>query len=139
MKSGEMNNTTIQEGLERRYGLKRKRLSVVLEELKQRVLAKSKKIRRYESRIEQYRQNRMFQSNQKRLFEQLENVDTDDTVIPDAEESKTFWANIWDNPIDYNSNADWLKELESEVNEVEKQNDIEITPAMVTKQLRKIG
>lgn len=81
----------------------------------------------------------MFQSNQKRLFEQLENVDTDNTVIRDAEESKTFWANIWDNPIDYNSNADWLKELESEVNEVEKQNDIEITPAMVTKQLRKIG
>ena len=69
MKPGELNNTAIREELERRYSLNKKGLSVVLEELKQRVLAKSQKIRRYQDRTEQYKQNRMFQSNQKRLFE----------------------------------------------------------------------
>ena len=114
-------------------------MTVVLEELKQRVLAKSKKIRRYESRIEQYRQNRMFQSNQKRLFEKLDNMETENTMIPDAEESRTFWASIWDNPVNYNSNADRLKNVESNLAGVQKQNDLVITPAMVTKQLKNMA
>ena len=96
MKPGELNNTAIREELERRYSLNKKGLSVVLEELKQRVLAKSQKIRRYQDRTEQYKQNRMFQSNQKRLFEKIENMETDNTITPDADESKAFWGNIWD-------------------------------------------
>ena len=82
---------------------------VVLEELKQRVMAKSK-IRRYESRIQQYRENRMFQSNQKRLFEKPDNMETENTMIPDVEKGRTFCASIWDNPVNHNSNADWLQD-----------------------------
>ena len=37
----------------------------------------------------------MFQSNQKRLFAELDGNNKNDTVIPDAEESKEFWNNIW--------------------------------------------
>ena len=139
MKSGELNNTAIREGLERRYSLNKKGLPVVLEERKQRVLAKSQKIRRYQDRTEQYKQNRMFQSNQKRLFEKIENMETDNTTTPDADESKAFWGNIWDNPVDYNSGADWLTEVEDRLSGVQKQNDIVITPAKVIKQLRKIA
>ena len=85
IKADELNNVLLQESLEERYNLKKKGLTVVLEELKQRVLAKSKKIRRYESRIEQYRQNRMLQSNPKRFFEKLDNMETENTMIPGAE------------------------------------------------------
>ena len=55
MKSGELNNTAVHKGLERRNYLNKKGLPVILEELKQRVLAKSQKIRRYQDRIEQYK------------------------------------------------------------------------------------
>ena len=104
--------------------MKKKGLAVVLEELKQRILAKTGKIKRYQSRIEQYRHNRMFQSNQKRLFEMLENEERDNSVVPDTEESIRFWSSIWDNPVSHNTGAEWLKDVENELVGVQKQNDI---------------
>ena len=60
-------------------------------------------------------------------------MEIDNTITPDADESKAFWGNSWDNPVDYNSGADWLKEVEERVSVVQKQHDI------VIKQLRKIA
>ena len=51
--------------LERKYNLKAKGVREVIEELKQRLKVKSAKIRRYENRINQYRQNRMGKSQVK--------------------------------------------------------------------------
>ena len=48
---------------EHKYGVKKKGLNVVLQELKQRIQAKATKIKRYDQRIEQYRINRMFQQD----------------------------------------------------------------------------
>ena len=81
----------------------------------------------------------MFRSNQKRLFEKIENMESDNNVTPDADESKAFWDNIWDIPVDYNSGADWVKEVEDSLSGVHNQNDIVITPAKAIKQLRKIA
>uniref|UniRef100_A0A1X7T292 Uncharacterized protein n=1 Tax=Amphimedon queenslandica TaxID=400682 RepID=A0A1X7T292_AMPQE len=58
--------------LEKKYNIKRKGFQVVLEELKQRLVAKSGKVRRYEQRIKQYTQNCLFNSNQKRFYQQLD-------------------------------------------------------------------
>ena len=46
--------------LNERYRVKRKELKAVIEELKERMPAKSAKVRRYQQRIEQFRQNRIF-------------------------------------------------------------------------------
>ena len=53
--------------LNERYGVKStcKGLKTVIGEIKQRMLEKSAKIRRYEQRIEQFRQNRIFDFDQK--------------------------------------------------------------------------
>ncbi|XP_068738998.1 uncharacterized protein [Montipora capricornis] len=112
LKSGELQNITVREGLERRYYLKKKGVTIVIEQLKQRILAKTAKIKRYQEWVDQYRQNRMFRTNQKRLFAMLGTDENDDTTIPDKEESKNFWSNIWDNPVKHNANAEWLKGLE---------------------------
>ena len=50
---------------ENKYSIKRKGLTLVLEELKQKLLAKSAKIKQYEQRITQYKQNRLFETDQK--------------------------------------------------------------------------
>ena len=63
-------------------------------------------------------------------------METDNTVTPDADESKAFWGNIWDNPVDYNSGADWLTEVEDRLSGVKKQNDIVITSAKLIKQMK---
>ena len=62
-------------------------MSVVIEELKQRQLAKSAKIKRYEQRIKQYRQNRLFQTDQRKLYQELNGEVRAENVIPNAEES----------------------------------------------------
>ena len=65
-----------------RYKVKDKGLKVVIEELKQRVVATSSKLRRYEARTEQYVQNRMFQTNQAKLFERLEKENRNNDIRP---------------------------------------------------------
>ena len=89
-----------------KYRVKTKGLPVVTEELKQRVTAVGEKIKRYESRREQCRQNRLFQSNQKRLFDMIDGIERGDDILPDAVESMQFWNGIWDNPVSCNEGAE---------------------------------
>ena len=46
--------------IEEKYGVKRKGLTTVIEELKKRIFAKAVKLSRYEQRIQQCRNNRWF-------------------------------------------------------------------------------
>ena len=62
-KRGEIKKKEKYRETEHKYGVKKKGLNVVLEELKQRIQAKATKIKRYDQRIEQYRINRMFQQD----------------------------------------------------------------------------
>ena len=40
------------------------------------------------------------------------------TEKPDAEERGRFWSNIWDSKKSCNKNADWLKELRVQKNQI---------------------
>ena len=51
--------------------VKKKGLKTVIEELKQRMMAKSTKVKRYEQRIKQFRQYRIFDLDQKRIYAEL--------------------------------------------------------------------
>ena len=62
----------VQVTLDHKYKTKEKGFQVFLEELKQRVTAKAAKRRRYENRVKQFWQNRLFDSDQTRLFEELD-------------------------------------------------------------------
>ena len=57
--------------LERKCSIKLKTLSVVIEELKQRVVAIAAKVRRYQERVDRFRQNRMFQNYQRQFYREL--------------------------------------------------------------------
>ena len=54
--------------LNERYRVKRKWLKTVIEDLKQSMRAKGAKVRRYQQRIEQFRQNRIFYFDQKKMY-----------------------------------------------------------------------
>ena len=56
------------ERLERKNNIKVKRLNVVIEKLKQRFTAVAAKVRRYQGRVDSYRQNRLFENNQKQFY-----------------------------------------------------------------------
>ena len=71
-----------------KYKVKRKGLKTVIEELKQRMLAKSAKVKRYEQRIEQFRQNRIFDLNQQKIYAELNRNEISSNDVPNAEECR---------------------------------------------------
>ena len=137
IKKGELRNEATKQRLERTYKLKEKGIETVLEELKQRALAIKAKLNRYDKRTKQYRQNRLFETNQKKLFEELEGK-THETIVPDAEESKQFWSEIWDQPVEHNGEAEWLKDIEHGLIDIEEQENIRIDSSKVRKQIHKV-
>ena len=60
------------ERLERKYSIRVRRLNVVIEELKQRITAIAGKVRRYQGRVDSYRQNRLFGNNQRQFYRELD-------------------------------------------------------------------
>ena len=95
----------------RKYNIRQKGEKVVIEELKQRLQAKSAKLKRYEQRIHRYQVNRLFQQDQKRVYQQLNGTSSSfNEARHDAEESQRFWRDIWRKEVLHNENAEWLKQ-----------------------------
>ena len=78
------------------------------EELKQRMFAKSAKVRRYQQRTEQFRQNRMFDFDQKKMYAVFNGDGVRPSDVTNAEESKRFWSDIWRVGKGHNEKAEWL-------------------------------
>ena len=47
-------------------------------------------------------------------------------MIPDAEESRSFWSNIWDKTMMHRENTDWWGKVENKLGELTVQDDIHI-------------
>ena len=58
--------------LEQKYGLKFKKFTLVMEELKQRITAKATNVKRYDNRIKQFQDNSNFKTNKGRFFKKIE-------------------------------------------------------------------
>ena len=130
---GQVRNRAKVEELENKYHIKSKKLNTVIEELKQRLVAKAAKIKRYEQRGEQFKQNQLFNQDQKRFYQQLNGNIRYEGIIPDVEASKTFWSEIWSKGQQHNNNAEWLRNLRTDLRNQQQENVI-ITKEMVTKQ-----
>ena len=66
-------------------------MNVVIEELKQRITAIAAKVRRYQGQVDSYRQNRLFDINQRQFYRELDQKDERcDDDQPVAKELKQF-------------------------------------------------
>ena len=122
--------------LGKKHIMKAKCFKVVIEELKQRISAKSEKLRFYRAWDNQYRQNKLSRCNQKASYQELGGKVRPAQVPSNAEEAKEFWSILWDNPVPYKDDAEWLKEVELELENVNVQDKVETTKEDVTMQLR---
>ena len=129
-----------QDALQRKYGIKQKGLQIVIEEIRQKIKAKTAKISRYQQRINQYQHNRMFKNNESRFYQKLNNDEgqNNENAIPDADESKRFWSDIWGKEVKHNVRAEWLNDFKQEMGDIPKQQRVEITEPKLKKLLRKI-
>ena len=112
---------------------------MIIQGLKQRVTAKSQRIKRYESRVGQYDQNRFFEINWRRSFEHLEGTERGENELPVAKASRYFWKGIWDKDVKHNEEADRIKTVEREVSKTtEKQVDFSVPMERLRKQAIKL-
>ena len=112
-------------------------MTIVPEELKQRVIAKKATVNRYEQRIKQYRQNRVFSVDQKMVYQELSGASRQEKIVPDIEESRKFWGSMWDNKKKHNDRAEWLQELKEHIDHT-RQEDLHINQTKVEMQCRKM-
>ena len=90
-KDKDISNFRHWERLERKYSIRVKRSNVVIQELKQRITAIAAKDRRYQGRVDSYRQNRLFKNNQRQFYRELDHKEERcDDDQPVAVESKQF-------------------------------------------------
>ena len=98
--------------LQKKYFVKNKGISTVIEELKQRVKAIKAKIRKYDARNDTFHQNMLFETNQRLLFEKLEGMERGNDVKPNADESTAFSNGIWGKDVRHNEKAEWMRDIE---------------------------
>lgn len=108
--------------------------------LKQKIYAWANRIRRYRKRVERYTLNRMFQSNERKvykLWEQSEQNRTD-MQLPDTETIKSFWQNIWSVPVSHTDEV-WVETIERACAQITPMPNIVITRDDVTSAVRPLA
>ena len=109
-----------------------------LEEINQRVLAKEGRLKRYRQRVKQYRQNRTFQNNERKFYQQFGEHDTKTYQQPDTRETERFWTKIWQ-PKKHNEKAEWINDMTRELEGLEEGPKTEIHIELLKKTLKKIS
>ena len=90
-----MQNESVISKLERKFSIKRQVAEMVHKDIRQKLVAVGAKRERYDNRTEQYRQNRLFESNQKKLFNEFEGTKRESVTL-DTKESRRLWSDMWD-------------------------------------------
>jgi hypothetical protein len=89
-------------------------IAQLTEELKQKVQAKAQRMRRYEKRKKQYIQNKMFKEDTKQFYRYLGAKITAINNHSHMEEAALYWKSLWEEKLQHNEKADWIKREEKE-------------------------
>jgi hypothetical protein len=94
----------------RKYKIETKEnLDQVIEELKQKVSAKTQLLSRYKKRQKQYYQNKMFRTDCKKFYNFLRHTNTTVKKAPRKEDIENFWRTIFGEKVWHNEEAYWIK------------------------------
>ena len=96
------------------------------EELKERIKAKAATLKRYKNRVKPYRQNRLFQYNQSKFYQEFDVKSHEKNIILDKEKTGEFWSGVWEKDVKHNRGADWIQKVAQE-KQGNKQQNIKIT------------
>ena len=113
------------------------KITVQLDEINQKILAKEGRLKRYQQRVKQYRQNRTFQNNERKFYQQLGGSDTKTYQQPDAKETERFWTKI-SQPKNHNENAEWINNITRELDGHEVGPKMEIQVDLLKTTLKRI-
>ena len=114
------------------------KLTVQLEEIHQKVRAKEGRLKRYRQRVKQYRQNRTFQNNEKKVYQQLGRDNNKTHQQPNGKEIERFWTKIWQ-PKQHNEKAEWINHITRELEQHEEGPKAEIHTDLLRTTLKKVS
>ena len=96
-----------------KYRMDYRGINEVLEDAKQRLIAISHRLRRYEKRNEQFRINKVFRNNPQKVYRQFRGqTKTEDVLHYNKDELVEYWKERWELPVNHNNDASWLSEIE---------------------------
>ena len=84
----------------------------------------------------QFHDNRNFQTNQGRFFENLEGKE-ERTKLPNTEDETAFWKGIWSTKIEQKRGTEWIDKANQKIPS-EKQNTVKITKEDVKRKVKLI-
>ena len=100
---------------------------------------KTAKINRYQQWVSHFQQNRVFRNNDSQFYKQIgESEKGEETVIPDGQEAKTFWTDVWGQEVEHNKNSTWLREIKKDMNGKNEEAPVHILQEKLKKILKKI-
>ena len=109
----------ITDGLERRHPLlKKKGIKTISEELKQRVVAKAAKIKRFKQRCDRYKEGKLFKTNQRQFYRNLSSGPSTGLPAPTEDQKKEFsefWNGIWGSQTEHNRDAPWIPHIKDQI------------------------
>ena len=114
------------------------KLTLQLEGIYQKVLAKEGRLKRYRQRVKPYRQNRTFQNNERKFYQQLGGDDNKTYQQPDAVETERFWTKIWQ-PKQHNEKAEWINHIKRELEELEEGPKAEMHTELLKTTFKKVS
>ena len=146
LKKGRTLKKKITDGLNKRHPLlKKKGLPCVIEELKQRLRAKAAKIKRYTKRCNNFKQNKLFKTNQRQFYRNLNSQPSEGEEVqqPDVDKEAVlkYWKDLWTDEALHNADAPWIAEVKEEMSQKieEVQQDLEIGRAHVAGKVKKMA
>ncbi|CAG4965438.1 unnamed protein product [Parnassius apollo] len=113
------------------------KLTKRIDDLKQRIAAWGKRVRQYTERSTRFHQNRLFQSDQKRLYKSLERPMVSGTgPAPNQADTVAFWRGLWSEPINH-SEGPRTEVVASQCASITPMNPVIITPNDVAEAVRR--
>ncbi|XP_059054545.1 uncharacterized protein LOC131848640 [Achroia grisella] len=113
------------------------KLTERIDDLKQKVAAWGKRLRRYSERVERYQQNRLFMSDQRKFYRNLERPKLQPTgQRPETANFVAFWRQLWSEPVEHEEGA-WMHGVEEACARITPMNVIAITQEDVVAAIRR--
>ncbi|CAG5054424.1 unnamed protein product [Parnassius apollo] len=113
------------------------KLTERIDDLKQKIAAWGKRIRRFTERSRRFNQNRLFQSDQKRLYKSLERPEVCGAGPgPDQANTVAFWRGLWSEPVNH-SEGPWTEVVASQCASITPMDPVIITPDDVAEAVRR--
>ncbi len=134
--SAKEHNGRINRRIYRKYQLHVRQLSEAIEEAKQKLIAISHRLKRYDARNEQYAINQQFKYNPRKVYKQLRKESNEEAGMPNKDETMAYWRDIWERPVKYNKAATWISEVVEDSKDVPQHYNVTIKTEDIRNKLR---